>query len=71
MREVLQHGDYRQAIWTEHEQIMRTIAAHDGDGAQALVRAHLRQAARNVALVLPDTGGIGPDSGGHSPATPR
>jgi DNA-binding GntR family transcriptional regulator len=71
MREVLQHGDYRQAIWTEHEQIMRLIATHDSHGAQALVRAHLRQAARNVALVLPDAGGIGPDSGSHSPVTPR
>ena len=41
MREVLQHRDYRKAIWTEHEQILRAIAAHDADGAAALVRAHL------------------------------
>ena len=71
MREVLQHGDYRQAIWAEHAEIMRMIAAHDGEGAQTQVRAHLQQAARNVELVLPVTGGITPDSGTQTPGAPR
>ena len=43
MREVLQHREYRKAIWVEHEQILRAIAAHDADGAAALVRAHLSE----------------------------
>jgi DNA-binding FadR family transcriptional regulator len=53
MREVLQHRDYRKAIWVEHEQIVRAIARHDGDAAAALVRAHLQQAAMNVEITLP------------------
>ena len=53
MREVLQHRDYRKAIWVEHEQIVRAIGRHDGDEAAALVRAHLQQAAMNVEITLP------------------
>ena len=56
MREVLQHREYRKAIWVEHEQILRAIAAHDGDGAAALVRAHLSTAAVNVQVTLPAAG---------------
>ena len=55
MREVLQHREYRRAIWIEHEQILRAIAARDGDAAASLVRAHLQQAAVNVQVVLPET----------------
>jgi DNA-binding GntR family transcriptional regulator len=53
MREVLQHREYRRTIWAEHEQILRAIASHDADGAAALVRAHLQNAAINVQLTLP------------------
>jgi DNA-binding GntR family transcriptional regulator len=53
MREVLQHREYRKAIWVEHEQVLRAIAAHDGDAAAALVRAHLEHAAVNVRVALP------------------
>jgi DNA-binding GntR family transcriptional regulator len=53
MREVLQHREYRKAIWVEHEQILRAIAERDGEAAASLVRAHLQQAAVNVPVVLP------------------
>ena len=53
MREVLQHREYRKAIWIEHEQILRAVTRRDGDAAAALVRAHLEHAAVNVQLVLP------------------
>jgi DNA-binding GntR family transcriptional regulator len=53
MREVLQHREYRKAIWVEHEQVLRAIATHDGAAAAALVRAHLEHAAVNVKVALP------------------
>jgi DNA-binding GntR family transcriptional regulator len=53
MREVLQHREYRKAIWVEHEQILRAIASRDGEAAAALVRAHLAHAAINVQVALP------------------
>jgi DNA-binding GntR family transcriptional regulator len=53
MREVLQHREYRKAIWVEHEQILRAIAGGDGDAAAALVRDHLQRAAVNVQVALP------------------
>ncbi|HET8875138.1 MAG TPA: GntR family transcriptional regulator [Casimicrobiaceae bacterium] len=53
MREVLQHREYRKAIWVEHEQILRAVTKRDGDAAAALVRAHLEHAAVNVQVVLP------------------
>lgn len=53
MREVLQHREYRKAIWMEHAHIQRAIAAHDGTSAAALVRAHLAHAAVNVQVTLP------------------
>jgi DNA-binding FadR family transcriptional regulator len=56
MREVLQHREYRKQVWTEHEQMLRAIAERDGEGAAALARAHLGNAAVNVQLVLPATG---------------
>ena len=53
MREVLLQRDYRRAIWTEHEHILRAVAAGDAEGAAALARAHLVSAAHNVAIALP------------------
>ena len=53
MREVLQHRDYRKAIWVEHEQILHAIAKRDADAAASLVRAHLQHAAVNVEIALP------------------
>ncbi|HWD34950.1 MAG TPA: GntR family transcriptional regulator [Casimicrobiaceae bacterium] len=53
MREVLQHREYRKAIWAEHEQVLRAIAKGDGAAAAALVRAHLEHAAVNVQVALP------------------
>jgi DNA-binding GntR family transcriptional regulator len=53
MREVLQHGEYRDAIWTEHEQILRAMAAHDADAAASLARGHLESAAVSVEVELP------------------
>ena len=53
MREVLQHREYRKAIWVEHEQILRAIAGRDAEAAASLVRAHLQQAAVNVEIALP------------------
>jgi DNA-binding GntR family transcriptional regulator len=53
MREVLQHREYRKAIWVEHEQVLRAIAKHDAPAAAALVRAHLEHAAVNVQVSLP------------------
>jgi len=55
MREVLQHREYRRQIWTEHDQILRAIGERNGEGAAALARAHLANAAVNVALSLPAT----------------
>jgi DNA-binding GntR family transcriptional regulator len=53
MREVLQHREYRKAIWVEHEQILRAISTRDAEAAAALVRTHLQHAAVNVQVVLP------------------
>lgn len=53
MREVLQHREYRKAIWVEHGHILRALASHDSVAAAALVRAHLAQAAVNVQVALP------------------
>ena len=59
MREVLQHREYRKAIWVEHEQILQAVAEHNAEGAAALARAHLRNAAVNVQLALPaDAAGV-------------
>lgn len=56
MREVLMKRDYRKAIWQEHEQLWRAIAAHDAEAAAALVSAHLRNAAVTVEVSVPATG---------------
>jgi DNA-binding GntR family transcriptional regulator len=53
MREVLQHREYRRAIWVEHGEILRAIARRDGEAAAALTRAHLEHAAVNVQIDLP------------------
>ena len=53
MREVLQHREYRKAIWTEHAHIQRAIAQRDAEGAASMVRAHLAHAAVNVQVALP------------------
>jgi DNA-binding GntR family transcriptional regulator len=60
MREVLENREYRKAIWVEHEQILRAIAARDADGAAALVRAHLSNAAINVQVAIPTAGAAAP-----------
>ena len=53
MREVLRHRDYRKQVWSEHEQMLRAIAEHNAEGAAALARAHLANAAVSVQLRLP------------------
>jgi DNA-binding GntR family transcriptional regulator len=53
MREVLQQRDYRKAIWTEHEQILRAIIGGDEKAAAALLRAHLAHAAVSVQVSVP------------------
>ena len=53
MREVLQQRDYRKAIWTEHEQILRAIAGRDEKAAASLLRAHLASAAVSVQVSVP------------------
>lgn len=53
MREVLQQRDYRKAIWTEHEQILRAIVSGDEQAAAALLRAHLAHAAVSVQVSVP------------------
>lgn len=53
MREVLLKREYRRAIWVEHEQILRALAGHDEEGAAALVRSHLQNAAVSVQVALP------------------
>ena len=63
MREVLRHREYRKAIWVEHEQILRAIAAHDADGASALVRAQLSNAAINVQVSIPAAAAAAPGKG--------
>jgi DNA-binding GntR family transcriptional regulator len=60
MREVLQHREYRKAIWVEHAHIQRALAARDGANAAALVRAHLMHAAVNVQVVLPEAESVAP-----------
>ena len=62
MREVLQHREYRKAIWVEHEQILRAIASHDADAAAGLVRSHLSHAAVNVQVALPTAAEAAPAS---------
>ena len=59
MREVLQHREYRKAIWVEHEQILRAIGDRDADAAASLVRAHLQQAAINVQVATPGEASLG------------
>lgn len=53
MREVLQQRDYRRAVWTEHEQIMRAVVAGDETAAASLLRAHLAHAAVSVRVSVP------------------
>jgi len=60
MREVLVKRDYRKAIWSEHAQILRAVGEGNGEGAAALARAHLRNAAANVQLALPPGAGATP-----------
>lgn len=60
MREVLLKREYRQAIWVEHEQILRALAQHDPDGAAALARSHLQNAAVSVQVALPPSTAMTP-----------
>jgi DNA-binding GntR family transcriptional regulator len=57
MREVLLQRDYRKAVWTEHEQILRAITTRDELAAASLVRAHLRNAAISVEVSVPAAAG--------------
>jgi DNA-binding GntR family transcriptional regulator len=45
MGEVLMRDEKPRDIWDQHEGILHAIARGDADGAEALVRAHLTQAA--------------------------
>ena len=45
MGEVLIRDEKPRDIWDQHEAILEAVAAGDGDRAEALVRAHLTQAA--------------------------
>jgi DNA-binding GntR family transcriptional regulator len=53
MREVLQHRDYRETIWSEHERILAAVAGGQSEEAARLARDHLLHAAHNVRLTLP------------------
>jgi DNA-binding GntR family transcriptional regulator len=53
MREVLQHVDYRKAIWVEHERILNAVLSRNAADAAALARAHLQHAAASVQIDLP------------------
>jgi len=48
MREMLQQGEYRAAIWHEHDQVLHAIATRNAEGAAALARAHLQNATMNA-----------------------
>jgi DNA-binding GntR family transcriptional regulator len=54
MREVLQHSEYRAAIWHEHAQVLHAIATRNPEGAAALARTHLSNATMNVQLRIAD-----------------
>jgi len=60
MLEVLQHREYRKAIWSEHASIQRALSTHDPVAAAALIRAHLIRAAVNVQVPLSEAI-VGPD----------
>jgi DNA-binding GntR family transcriptional regulator len=53
MREVLQHRQYRKAIWTEHARILQAIAQGQPEEAAAQARAHLQHAAIHVRIAEP------------------
>jgi DNA-binding GntR family transcriptional regulator len=53
MREVLQHREYREVIWIEHEGIVEAVLAGHGDEGARLAREHLQHAAHNVRIALP------------------
>jgi DNA-binding GntR family transcriptional regulator len=54
MREVLERRDYRDTIWAEHRRILEAVLGRQADDAAALAREHLKHAAANVAIALPD-----------------
>jgi len=53
MREVLQHRDYRETIWSEHERILAAVERRQSEDAARLAREHLAHAAHNVHIALP------------------
>lgn len=53
MREVLQHREYRETIWIEHERIVEAVFAGHAEDAGRLARDHLQHAAHNVRIALP------------------
>lgn len=52
MGAVLQVSSMRASVWDEHEAIARAIAAGQADRAEALMRQHGEQAARNLSQLL-------------------
>jgi DNA-binding GntR family transcriptional regulator len=54
MGEVLIRDEKPRDIWDQHEAILKAVAKGDGDRAEALVRAHLMQAAGFMVTRLSD-----------------
>ena len=54
MGAVLQHARQREAIWDEHEAIVRAIARGDAERATRLIDHHGRRASENLLARLPD-----------------
>ncbi len=52
MGAVLQVSSMRASVWDEHETIARAIAAGQAERAEALMRQHAEQAARNLGRLL-------------------
>lgn len=52
MAGVIEHGEYRQTLWKEHEQILAAIKRRDAEGAAALSRAHVEAASRELRKKL-------------------
>ena len=54
MGAVLQHAKQREAIWDEHEGVVRAIAEGDAASAARLIDHHCRQASENLLARLPE-----------------
>jgi DNA-binding GntR family transcriptional regulator len=53
MGAVLRHAAQRDALWAEHERIVRAIARGDGERAARLIDDHGRKASANLLARLP------------------